>query len=132
MNLKVALLKSMSLLHRLAYQGSTLCQACVPSICMSYNLRDPSFTVQALILLLAVLDIGKLIQIVREGKQLEGQSHRLGTAAAREAVDRELLAWGSPSGLASNSSSIHAALLLAWATFSCLSNSAAQPGGRNS
>ena len=92
--------------------------------------RSLPLIMQALILLLAVLDIGKLVQIVKEGKRLDGESHRLGSVAALEEVDRELLSWGALPTSSSNGHSVQAALLLAWATFLCLSNSAAENGGR--
>ena len=45
---------------------------------------------QAFTLLVAVLDIGKLLRLLTKGDRLDAQSHRLGTPAARQEVDRHL------------------------------------------
>lgn len=84
---------------------------------------------QALVLLLAVLDMGKLMLLMREGCVLDGDAHRLGTAAARDEINQELVSWGPPRGSCSGEPTMHAPLLLAWATFLCLSNSLAPPAG---
>ena len=78
---------------------------------------------QAFILLLAVLDIGKLMLIMREGRPLDAAAHRLGTASARASVNKELQTWGRPRAPLGGSPTMHAPLLLAWATFLCLSSS---------
>ena len=78
---------------------------------------------QAFILLLAVLDIGKLMLVMREGGPLDAAAHRLGTASARESVNRELQTWGRPRAPHGGAPTMHAPLLLAWATFLCLSSS---------
>ena len=47
---------------------------------------------QAFTLLVAVLDVGKLLRLLTKGDRLDAQSHRLGTPAARQEVDRHLAA----------------------------------------
>lgn len=54
---------------------------------------------QAFTLLVAVLDVGKLLRLLREGGRLDAKSHGLGTPAARKEVDRHLAAmqvWDPP------------------------------------
>lgn len=71
--------------------------------------------------MLAVLDLGKLVQLLKESGSLDAESHGLGASSAREALNNLLEPWKNLSAM--KASGMAAPLLLAWATFLCLTNS---------
>ncbi len=77
-------------------------------------------------LLLAVLDIGKLVELLKNEETLNADSHQLGTPSARQEVNKSFQALAA--SLPKGSSSMGPPLLLAWATFLCLANSMDKSG----
>ena len=77
-------------------------------------------------LLLAVLDIGKLVELLKNDESLNSDSHQLGTAKAREEVNKSFEVMAS--SCSKGSSGMGPPLLLAWATFLCLANSMDKSG----
>ena len=75
---------------------------------------------QAFVLLIAVLDIGKLVELLKNDEGLNAESHQLGTASARTEMNKSFEALAS--SCSRGSSSMGPPLLLAWATFLCLAN----------
>ena len=72
-------------------------------------------------LLLAALDIGRLVELLKNEEALNAKSHQLGAVSARTEVNKSFEALAS--SCTRGCSSMGPPLLLAWATFLCLANS---------
>lgn len=85
---------------------------------------------QAFVLLLGVIDLGKLVELLKDSEALSSESHQLGSHEHRQEADQVLQ--GLINSFGEGTESTLPCLYLAWATFLCLSNTLDKSGALSS